>query len=107
MQTLYQIVGLPGGNLDMLTREQFDALYPNAVEKSSTHARPELWNQPDVAELCGGMWGGWRSADGQYVHLVDDRDPTSARQSYCKNIAPIVAYVVRYETWAANDIYSR
>lgn len=107
MQTFYQIVGLPTGNLDMLTREQFDALYPDAVIRAAPHTRPELHDQPDVKGLCGGMWGGWRSADGEYVSLVDDRDPTSARASYCKNDQPIVGYAVRYETWAAYEALSR
>lgn len=107
MQTLYQIVGLPTGNLDMLTREQFDALCPNTVIKTGSHLRAELQGQPSTEDLCGPMWGGWRDADGEMVFLENDRDPTSPVESYSRSKGPIVAYVVRYETWETYEVMSR
>ena len=108
MKTLYQIVGLPTGNLDMLTREEFDRLYPNAVPSTNDgHLRPELQGQPVVPNMCGGMWGGWRDAEGNYVFLENDRDHESMPKLYSRNKGPIVAYVVRYETWETYEVLSR
>lgn len=101
---LFQVVG--DGNNDLMDEATFRARYQVGELLAGSHLRPELQNQPDLPGYCGGMWGGWRNAEGENVFPVDDRDPFGALQSYSPP-GPIVAVVTRYETWAAYEAMSR
>lgn len=108
MQTLYEIVGLPGYSDRLLTREELeDTGLVIGIEEGPAHVRPELQNQPRLRDLCGGMWGGWRDAAGESVFLENDKDPNSAPKPYSRHAGPVVACVVRYETWEAYEMLSR
>lgn len=106
METRYQIVGT-NDDRDMMTLAQLEISQTVTGEETGRHLRPELQNQPKLADMCGPMWGGWRNAAGESLFLEDDRDPTSAIKPYCKAQGPVAYVVVRYETWEAYDRLSR
>ncbi len=106
METRYQIVGT-NDDRDMMTLAQLEVRQTITGEKIGAHLRPELQNQPILADMCGPMWGGWRDANGESVFLEDDRDPNSAPKSYSPSQGPVAYVVVRYETWEAYERMSR
>lgn len=109
MQTLYQLVGLKDvSSKHLMTREELDAtgLVKSVGDKPDSHLRPELRNQPELTNMCGGMWGGWYDEDGKSVYPVDDKNPNGPCKPYGSQ-KPITAFVVRYETWAAYEALSR
>ncbi len=106
IEARFQIVGTPDRDGDMLTLEQLTERLTITGTRNSPGARSELRDQPEAADMCSGMWGGWRDAKGEYVFLTDDNDPTSEPTAYNKG-GPIAYYVVRYETWAAYEALSR
>lgn len=105
MEVRYQTVGT-NDDRDMMTLAQLEIRQTVTGEQQGTHLRDELRGQPTLEGMCGPMWGGWRDAEGNSVFLEDDRDPTSKPKPY-SDAGPIVAYVVRYETWEAYDALSR
>ncbi len=107
METRYQIVGTPDRDGDMLTLEELAARLTITGTRHNPAVRPELRDAPEAANMCGGMWGGWRDANGESIFLTNDRDPNSAPTSYSPSQGPVAYVVVRYETWEAYDRLSR
>lgn len=104
MKTLYQIVSLEGAEL--LTLDELRAKYPvKDREGPVQHLRAELRDQPQIEGLCGPMWGGYHTADGDSIFFEGDR-PDGPRKSYSTK-EPLDSIYIRYETWEAYDVYSR
>ena len=104
MKTLYQIVTLDGE--EVLTLNELRAKYPvKASETPAKNLRPELRDQPQVEGLCGPMWGGYHTADGDSI-FFEGGTPNGPRKSYSTQ-EPLDSVYIRYESWEAYDVYSR
>ena len=98
IETRYQICGTGANDGDLLTREELEARLTLLDKVGGDHLRPQLRGQPVADGMAGPTCGGWRDANGEYVFLENDYDPTSEPKSYSKHEGPIAFYVVRYDT---------